>query len=35
MIQGRTKQVPFVAELKNTEVSIDKGKHFLFVKAKV
>ncbi len=35
MIQGRTKQVPFIAELKNTLVNIDKGKNFLFVKAKV
>lgn len=35
MIQGRTKQVPFVAELKNTELNIEKGKNFLFIKAKV
>lgn len=35
MIQGRTKQVPFLAELKHTEVNIDKGKNFLFVKVKL
>ena len=35
MIQGRKKQVPFIAELKDTEVNIDKGKNFLFVKVKV
>lgn len=35
MIQGRTKQVPFVAELKNTELNIEKGKNFMFIKAKV
>lgn len=32
LIQGRTKQVTFLTELKKTEVNIDKGKNFLFVK---
>jgi len=35
MIQGRTMQVPFVADIKNADVNIDKGANFLFIKAMV
>ncbi len=33
MIQGRTMQVPFVADVHGAVVNIDKGVNFLFVKA--
>ena len=35
MIQGRTKQVPFVALLNNADINIDKGGNFFFIKAMV
>ncbi len=35
MIQGRTMQVPFVAQIKGADVNIDKGGNFFFIKAVV